>query len=574
MANIAKLEVIVAGNASGMNRAMREAAGAVKGLQKTVGGAVGRINGLIGAMGLGLTTAGLMNMARAATEDAKSLALMANGLRNATNATDEQISAANDFVGVMSRQLGIADDELRPALTTLAQATGDVTKAQGLMGLAADIAADKQISLEAASKIVAKAYNGNTTALVKYYSSAKDAANPLAEVARLTQGAAEAASNTDPLTRLSIIFEEMTETIGSYLIPYLNAFATWMNTPQGQDTLAAIATAFQNIFTAVFNIVSFLANNAWLVGTIAGLVVMTKTFFAMYAIAKKVYGAMKGLTIAQLVAKSISTMVGPAALIAAGVALVAGIGMFVGLDALMGDNSPVNIPAVPAATTAALPTVTDPNLEREPKKGAKGGNAAGAAIKKTDDALKKAITTLQNKLAQIRKLIDDWGRKFQDSVSLSFGIIERGAGRIFRADRYVKELKRMKDALADYQTNMNRLKEMGGAAGVPLLNQILGMDPQEGAAVMRAFVDSPQLFQEAIATSNALGATGRAVGRDVSAMMGNQTEVEMLAEIKLLRADLAKGKNTYNIKSEMTAQQILTAIRTWEKSTGKKVLAG
>jgi hypothetical protein len=55
-------------------------------------------------------------------------------------------------------------------------------------------------------------------------------------------------------------------------------------------------------------------------------------------------------------------------------------------------------------------------------------------------------------------------------------------------------------------------------------------------------------------------------------MNGNQTEVQMLAEIRLLRKELASGKNTYNIKSEMSAEQILASIRAWEKKSKKKVL--
>jgi len=205
-----------------------------------------------------------------------------------------------------------------------------------------------------------------------------------------------------------------------------------------------------------------------------------------------------------------------------------------------------------------------------------GGGAGGvsAATKKVDAALKAGIATIQTRLTQIRKLIADWGTRFQESVTLSFGIVERGAAKLFKADRYVKELKRMKTALADYQTNLAKLRAIGGSGSNSLLNQILGMNPEEGAAIMRSFVESPALFQEAIATSNALGATGLAVGTNLSQMVGNQTETQMLAEIKLLRADLAKGKNTYNINATMTAQQILTAIRSWEKSTGKRVLAG
>jgi hypothetical protein len=102
----------------------------------------------------------------------------------------------------------------------------------------------------------------------------------------------------------------------------------------------------------------------------------------------------------------------------------------------------------------------------------------------------------------------------------------------------------------------------------------MSKSPEEAAAIMRSFAASPDLFAEAINTTNSLAATGKLAGAQANAMAGNQTQAEMLTEMKLLRSDLAAGKNTYNIKATMSASEIINQIRAWEKSTGKKVLTG
>jgi hypothetical protein len=113
---------------------------------------------------------------------------------------------------------------------------------------------------------------------------------------------------------------------------------------------------------------------------------------------------------------------------------------------------------------------------------------------------------------------------------------------------------------------------MGGQAANPLLEQILSKSPEEAAAIMRSFVASPTLFADAIKTSASLAQTGANVGATINQMAGGQSQAALVNEIKLLRQDLAGGKNTYNIKSTMTATEILNAIKRWEKSTGRKVL--
>ncbi len=171
---------------------------------------------------------------KAATEDQKSQALLANSLRNTVGATDAAIAATEAYITQMQAEFGVADDQLRPALAKLAAVTGSVTKAQTLMGVALDIAASKNISVEQASALVSKAYGGNIGALKKLFPQisaatvkSKDFAGAMQEISKETKGAAAAAANTfaGQMERIKLAFGEASESLGYKLLPQVKAFA-------------------------------------------------------------------------------------------------------------------------------------------------------------------------------------------------------------------------------------------------------------------------------------------------------------------------------------------------------------
>jgi hypothetical protein len=171
---------------------------------------------------------------QAAMEDQKSQVLLANSLRNTVGATDEAIAATEAYITAMQAEFGVADDQLRPALAKLAAVTGDVGKAQSLLGVAMDISASKGIELDAASKAVAKAYGGNIGALRKLFPQisaatvkSQDFAAALREISAETKGAAAAAANTfaGQMERIRLAFGEASESLGYKLLPQLKSFA-------------------------------------------------------------------------------------------------------------------------------------------------------------------------------------------------------------------------------------------------------------------------------------------------------------------------------------------------------------
>ena len=171
---------------------------------------------------------------KAAMEDQKSQTLLANSLRNTVSATDATIAATEEYITAMQAEFGIADDQLRPALAALAAVTGDVGKAQSLLGVSMDIAAAKGIDLNTASKLVSKAYGGNVGALKKLFPQisaatvkSKDFAAAMREISGETKGAAAAVVNTfaGQMERIKLAFGEASESLGYKLLPQIKSFA-------------------------------------------------------------------------------------------------------------------------------------------------------------------------------------------------------------------------------------------------------------------------------------------------------------------------------------------------------------
>ena len=164
---------------------------------------------------------------QSAIADAAAQEKLAITLRNVTGATDAQIAATETYITKTSLAFGITDDDLRPSLERLARATGDVTKAQKLQAVAIDVAAGSGKSLEAVTNAMARAAEGNTSALSRLgvgLTAAQLKTMSMDEItAKLAdtfenQAAAKADTFQGKLTRLQIAFDEGKETVGPYIL--------------------------------------------------------------------------------------------------------------------------------------------------------------------------------------------------------------------------------------------------------------------------------------------------------------------------------------------------------------------
>jgi hypothetical protein len=172
----------------------------------------------------------LIDGVKAAVEDEKAQAKLATTLENTTGATKDQIKAVEDQILQMSLATGVADDKLRPSFEKLVRATNDVEKAQKLQTLALDIAAGSGKDLDAVSQSLARAYDGNTSALSRLgigLSSAELKSmsfdDVTAQLAKTFGGQASIQADTfsGKVARLQVAFDEAKESVGARLLPIL-----------------------------------------------------------------------------------------------------------------------------------------------------------------------------------------------------------------------------------------------------------------------------------------------------------------------------------------------------------------
>lgn len=207
------------------------------------------LGGAIAAASLGAVVATLTNAAKAASEDAKSQALLANQLRNTAGASDVMIASVESQVQSLSNMAGVVDDEIRPAFGQLLRATGDIGQASTLTATALDIAAAKGISVSAAATALGKAAQGSTGALAKLGINVKGVADPLAAVQEQFKGAAAAAANATPFQRLTVILDNLKEALGAAVLPLVQTLADAF--VSAQPAIEAFFSALKPVFDAI-----------------------------------------------------------------------------------------------------------------------------------------------------------------------------------------------------------------------------------------------------------------------------------------------------------------------------------
>ena len=167
---------------------------------------------------------------KAAIEDEAAQVRLANSLKNATGATNDQIKAIEENVLKMSLASGVSDEKLRPALSRLALSTNDAKKAQDLLTLALDISQATGKDLEGVANALGKAYDGNNAALGKLgvglsatELKAMSFTETQSKLSDLFGGAADANAKTfaGRMEILKVTFDEAKESVGAKLLPII-----------------------------------------------------------------------------------------------------------------------------------------------------------------------------------------------------------------------------------------------------------------------------------------------------------------------------------------------------------------
>jgi len=213
--------------------------------------------GIGAAVGAGFAV--IIDSVRKAAEEEEDIRRLQTAIEKAGGAFADSTPKIVAWVDEIKRSSTFTDDELRPALANLTNATGDVAEAQGLLTSAMDLSVAAGKPLDAVSVAIGKATNGQTGALKKLFPELNTQANKNKTGAELIQilsdkykGADTAATNTTKggLKLFSESVDDLQEDLGTLLLPYLQDFTDWAASPEGKKTLKDIANVVEELAEA------------------------------------------------------------------------------------------------------------------------------------------------------------------------------------------------------------------------------------------------------------------------------------------------------------------------------------
>ncbi len=254
MAGPANLRINIFANAkqvgTELNKTKKKFDGFGKGL-KVAGAGIGA------AVGAGFAV--IIDSVRKAAEEEEDIRRLQTAIEKAGGAFANSTPKIVAWVDEIKRSSTFTDDELRPALANLTNATGDVAEAQGLLTTSMDLSVASGKPLETVSNAVAKAANGQTTALKKLFPELNTQENKNKTGAQLLQilgdkykGADTEATKTTKggLKLFSESIDDLQEDLGTLLLPYLQDFTDWASSPEGKKTLEDIADVVEELAKA------------------------------------------------------------------------------------------------------------------------------------------------------------------------------------------------------------------------------------------------------------------------------------------------------------------------------------
>ena len=202
---------------------------------------------------------------KAAAQDEAAQVKLAGTLERTVGATSSVVAETERFIDRLSRASSVADDDLRPALSTLLLGTKDLGKAQELLAVGLDLSAATGKDLATTTQALARGYAGNTkglkslspeiAALIKSGGTFSDV---LTVLKNNFGGASEQAANTAAggFKKLQNAVNETVEGIGKkllpaidYLLPGLIKVGEWAQDNTG--LIVAVGFALGGVATAV-----------------------------------------------------------------------------------------------------------------------------------------------------------------------------------------------------------------------------------------------------------------------------------------------------------------------------------
>jgi hypothetical protein len=210
-----------------------------------------------GAAIVGVGTA-MISFAEGAIADNKAAENLSDTLKTIPGITDAMVESNAAWIDSMEIATGVADDDLRAAVSKLALSTGDLSKAQDLAALAADAAAGSGKKYSTVVTALDKAVNGNTSALERQFpwlDKNHDGTVTLTEavdgLGDAYTGAAEKAQDRDPWERIKTIWGQIKEQLGQWVIPLIEKFGEWFKKPENKKALSDMITKIGDMATSL-----------------------------------------------------------------------------------------------------------------------------------------------------------------------------------------------------------------------------------------------------------------------------------------------------------------------------------
>ena len=254
------------------------------------GKAAGAAFAVAGAAALAYAGALLVDGVKAAVEDEAAQVKLATAIKNVTSATDATIASVESYITQTALAVGVSDDELRPSFARLVKSTGDVEAAMKLQGVALDASVGSGKSLETTSNLIAKAFDGNTSALAKLDIGLTAAElktmsfdEAIAAVTATYEGSANAAADTfaGKIDRLKIAFDEGKETVGAFVLDAITPMVT-LFVDKVIPTLSTLATDIGEDLQPVFESLGTFFKDTFLPGVTALWDYLNKYFVPIF----------------------------------------------------------------------------------------------------------------------------------------------------------------------------------------------------------------------------------------------------------------------------------------------------
>jgi hypothetical protein len=234
------LKLSILGDVSNLTKSLKAAdndvGGFAGGLEKFSKRA-GQAFAVAGAAALAYAGKLAIDGVKAAIEDEKANAKLAQTLINVAGATQGTIEEVLAYSRATELATGVTEDELRPSLNRLAIATGNVEKAMELQGLAIDVAAGSGKGLDAVTQALSKAFEGNTASLGRLGIGISAAELKTLSFDQITKrlsdtfaGQADVAANTyeGRIERLQLAFDDVRDSLAERLLPFIERFINFL----------------------------------------------------------------------------------------------------------------------------------------------------------------------------------------------------------------------------------------------------------------------------------------------------------------------------------------------------------